>query len=529
VTLARRRAAVARGAIAPPQAPQGLKGPRGPQAPQDNAQPDKREHDLRYAWLALSVVTMASTLVSLNTSTLTIALPDVVSHFGASSTVASWLVLIFGLASTCVMLACGWLADRVGRRRMYLWGLGLFTLASFLLGLAPNVWVLLGLQVVQAVAESMLLANSAVIVSSVFPARLLGRSLGVYMAGFSVASLLGPTVGGALVTSFGWRWVFWFNVPLGLACLLWGAIVLRPMPATGQATGRFDLRGNVLLILGLGGFIVALSAVSTEGWTSPLVLGGGALAAVFLPVFVWSQRRWSDPLLDLDVFRNRRFSLAIGAGMINATATSAVVILVALYFQAAEDSTALEAGILVLPLAIAKVVASASVGVLTRRMRSDSAAAIGAAITTVGLVALLVGTARGSSYTVLAVGLVVAGIGSGIFAPANAAASLEDVDSDMVGRINAVRLTVQNSAWLAGTALGLTLLTAPLPPVMQDAVFSGTVTELGSGAVDELGRGYLLAFGVMALVSVFAIAGSMLPQRLARCEARADAPRTSPS
>ncbi|MCU1690266.1 MAG: transporter [Pseudonocardiales bacterium] len=466
-------------------------------------------YDLRYAWLALTVVTMASTLVSLNGSTLTIALPDVVRHFDASSTVASWMVLVFGLASTCVMLACGWLADRIGRRLMYLWGLGLFTLTSLLLGLAPNVWVLLGLQVVQAVAEAMLLANSAVIVSSVFPARMLGRSLGIYMAGFSVASLLGPTVGGALVTSFGWRWVFWFNVPLGLACLVLGAFVLRPMPAT-RGPSRFDLRGNILLILGLGGFIIALSAVSTEGWSSPLVAIGGSFAVIFVPLFLWTQHRGTDPLLDLTVFRNRQFSLAIGAGMINATATSAVVILIALYFQAVEDSTALEAGLLVLPLAIAKVVSSLSVGLLTRRMEADAVAALGAAATTAGLVLLMIGTSRTSPYAFLALGLVVIGIGSGIFAPANAAASLQSAAPDQLGRINAVRLTVQNSAWLAGTALGLTLLTAPLPPEIQRAVFSGSVSELGSGAVDQLGRGYLLAFAVMAVLSVFAIVAGLV-------------------
>ena len=466
--------------------------------------PSEAAYDLRYAWLALTVVTMASTLVSLNGSTLTIALPDVVRHFDASSTVASWMVLMFGLASTCVMLACGWLADRIGRRRMYLAGLGLFTGSSLLLGLSPNVWVLLGLQVVQAVAEAMLLANSAVIVSTVFPARMLGRSLGIYMAGFSVASLLGPTIGGALVTSFGWRWVFWFNVPLGLACLALGAVVLRPMPAVAGPS-RFDLRGNVLLVLGLGGAIVALSAVSTEGWSSPLVAIGGALGAVFVPLFLWSQRRTDHPLLDLAVFANRRFSLAIGAGMINATATSAVVILIALYLQSAQGGTALEAGLLVLPLAIAKVVSSASVGVLTRRMESSAAAAIGAGATTVGLALLLVATSVHGPYPVLALGLVVVGIGSGIFAPANAAATLESAAAGELGRINAVRLTVQNSAWLAGTALGLSLLTAPLPDQIQSAVFAGTVSELGSAAVDTLGRGYLLAFSVMTAVSVAAI------------------------
>jgi MFS family permease len=249
--------------------------------------------------------------------------------------------------------------------------------------------------------------------------------------------------------------------------------------------------------------------VSTEGWTSPYVSIGGALAVIFVPLFLWTQHRGEDPLLDLTVFANRHFSRAIGSGMINATATSAVVILIALYFQAVQGSTALEAGLLVLPLAIAKIVASASVGLLTRRMEADAAAAVGAAATTVGLVLLMFGTAWHSSYAFLVLGLVVIGLGSGVFAPANAAATLQSASSDQLGRINAVRLTVQNSAWLAGTALGLTLLTAPLPEEIQQAVFAGTVSELGQEAVDQLSRGYLLAFAVMAVISVFAITASL--------------------
>jgi EmrB/QacA subfamily drug resistance transporter len=474
--------------------------------------------DLRYAWRALSVVSLASILTSLNQSTLTIALPDVVRHFNASSTVASWIVIVFGLSSTCVTLACGRMADVVGRRTMYLIGLGTFTSASLLLGFSPNVQTLIGLQIIQAVAEAMLLANSAVIVSSAFPTHMLGRALGVYMAGFSVAALLGPSVGGALASSFGWRWVFWFNVPLGVACLAWGAVTLRKMPAERTSTA-LDIRGNVLLALGLGGFIAALSGISTAGFGSAVVRVGLGLAVVFLPLFVWAESRASDPLLDIRVFANRRFTLAIVAGLINATATSAVVILVALYLQAAKGESALHAGLQVLPLAGAKVVASTSVGILTKRMPPHRAASIGSLLTTIGLVVLLGATGTLSSYGPLAAGMVVVGLGSGLFQPANAAASLEGVPPSQLGRINAIRLTVQNSAWVGGTALGLTLLTAPLSPRLQHAVFTGTVHTLGSGAVHDLVGGYRLAFAVMAVLSFAAVLTSGIPRpALARAD-----------
>ena len=282
-------------------------------------------------------------------------------------------------------------------------------------------------------AEAMLLANSAVIVSSVFPARMLGRSLGIYMAGFSVASLLGPTVGGALVTSFGWRWVFWFNVPLGLACLLLGAIVLRPMPAT-RGPSRFDLRGNILLILGLGGFIVALSAVSTEGWTSPLVAIGAALAVVFLPLFLWTQHHGKDPAAGPDGVRQppvlpghrRRDDQRDGDQRRRHPDR-------ALLPGRAGQHRAGGRGFWCCRWRSPRSCRRCRSGLLTRRMEADAVAALGASATTVGLVLLMIGTSRHSPYAFLMIGLIVIGVGSGIFAPANAAASLQSAEPGQLG------------------------------------------------------------------------------------------------
>ncbi len=487
-------------------------------APAEDAAPfakDAREdhdYDLRYAWRALSVVCMASTLMSLNGSTLNIALPVVVRHFEASSTAAGWLVISFSLASTCVTLACGRLADVVPRRTMYLVGLGVCTLASLLMGLAPNIPTLIGLQVVQAISEAALLANSAVIVSSVFPPALLGRALGIYMAGFSVASLLGPTIGGALATTLGWRWVFWFNVPLGVACVLWGIVTLRPMPADGRFDG-FDLRGNVLLVLGLGGFILALSSVSSAGWSSPMVQAGFALAVVFLPLFFWAQTRTRNPLLDLRVFKEKMFTLALSAGLVSSIATSAVVILIALYLQAAQGLTPFAAGLHLLPLAAVKVVTSLSVGVLTGRLTNRATAVIGSMTLSAGLLTLAVAVRLGGAAALITLGLMIMGAGSGIFQPANAAAMLEGVSSDRLGRVNAIRLTLQGCSSVVGTSLALAMLTAPLGPELQRAVFGGHAHELGSAAIDELTTGFTLALAVMTVASWGAVTMSSISRK----------------
>ncbi|MCU1689538.1 MAG: major facilitator superfamily 1 [Pseudonocardiales bacterium] len=498
--------------------PTKLDEPSGPDRPA-SAREDG-EYDLRYAWRALSVVCMASTLMSLNGSTLNIALPTVVRHFNASSSAASWIIISFSLASTCVTLACGRLADVVARRTMYLVGLIVCTVASLLLGFSPNVQTLIGLQVVQAVAEAALLANSAVIVSHVFPPAMLGRALGIYMAGFSVASLLGPTIGGALATTLGWRWVFWFNVPLGVVCVVWGIVTLRPMPA-GRKYAGFDLRGNILLVLGLGGFIVALSSVSTAGWGSPLVRIGIVLAAVFLPLFFWTQARTANPLLDVRVFKDKMFTLALSAGLVSSIATSAVVVLIALYLQAAKGYTPFAAGLHLLPLAGTKVVTSLSVGVLTSRMTNRASAVIGSATLSLGLLTLMTAVRLGGPAVLITVGLMVMGAGSGIFQPSNAAAMLEGVSSDRLGRVNAIRLTLQGCAGVIGTSLALALLTAPLSSQLQHAVFNGRAHELGAAAIDQLSSGFALALTVMTVASWAAVTMSNISRRAQRDEMRA--------
>jgi EmrB/QacA subfamily drug resistance transporter len=492
-----------------------------PENPVDPEVAAREAADLKYAWRALSVVGLASVLTSLNQSTLNIALPEVVRHFNASSSAASWILIIFALTTTSVTLVCGRLADVMGRRFMYLLGLSIFTTSSFLLGLAPNVQVLIGLRVIQAIAAAMLLTNSAAIVSAAFPPAMLSRGLGIYMACFSIAQLLGPSVGGALATSLGWRSVFWFNVPFGVVCLIWGAITLRKVPSSRKFQG-LDIRGNILQILGLGGLIVALSDVSTSGWGSPVVRISLVLAVVFIPLFVLVERRTKNPLLDMALFKSRTFSMAILAGLINSIARSSVIIIAALYFQSARGETALHAGLQLLPLAAANGIAAACVGSFTKHVLPRTVSAIGSAITTLGLVVLFFTTGSLASFGPVAVGLVLVGLGSGIFQPSNITSILEGTPSDQVGITNAVRITVQNTANVLGIAMALTLLTAPLSTPLKHAVFAGTASTMGHEAVQQLVGGYRWAFGVMAVVSSLAVVTSLASRSVYKAAQRTE-------
>lgn len=444
---------------------------------------------MREAWRTLSVVSLASVFSGMSTSALNVALPTVVRHFQASTAAAGWILLAFMLAQTVLMITFGRLADMFGRRSMYLAGLATFTVASLLCGLAPNAWTLVGLRVLQAAGSAMLLTNSAALVTAAFPRDRLGQGMGIYLASFSIAQLVGPTLGGFLAQHAGWQWVFWFNVPVGAACLVWGAVALRRVPRTG-VRASIDLPGNLLVLIALGSGLAALSQVTALGWTDPVVLGGLAVFAVLLPVFVLVERRRPQPLVDITLFRDRPFGYGLLASFLNSVSQIGVVLLLALYFQAVGGEDPLTAGMRVLPVAVAALATSACAGLLQRHVSARTLTVCGNLTSAAGLVVLLASVSAEVTYGPIVVGLVLAGIGSGLFMPSNTTALMRGLAPDRLGIANAMRLMLQNTGLVVGTAVILSVLTSPLPLELRQYVFAGTISTVSDSGLALLITGY---------------------------------------
>jgi EmrB/QacA subfamily drug resistance transporter len=491
--------------------------PRPTPAPTSGARPsppaeqDERAR-LRYAWRVLSVVGLASIVTALGSSSLNVALPEVVRHFDSSAAAASWILLSFMLANTVLMVVFGRLADMFGRRSLYLWGLAVYTGASLLLGFAPTDWYVVGLRVVQAAGGAMLLTNSAALLTDAFPRRHLGRGMGIYIASFSVAQLAGPTLGGFLTHRFGWEWVFWYNVPLGVLCLIWGAVTLR---RTEDATGErgIDVPGNLLVLVSLGGLLFGLSQAADLGWTDPVVLGGIVLFAVLVPVFVLVERRSRHPVVDVRLFADRVFALDLLASFLSTVGRMAVVLLIALFYQAVHGEDPVSAGLKVLPLSVAMTVASMCAGPLHGWLGARVTALLGNVVGTAGLVVLLSFVSADAGYAVICLGMVLVGAGAGMFMPATATSLLDRLPAHRVGIVNAMRLMVQNTGVVVSTALALSLVTGPLPAALRPAVFAGTLSHVSPGDVAHLVTGYRIALGVLTSVSVLAVLASLFSRR----------------
>ncbi|MFI6920351.1 MFS transporter [Nonomuraea spiralis] len=467
-----------------------------------------------HAWRTLSVVSLASVLTGLGGSSINVALPEIARHTGADATAAGWILLGFQLTTTVLMVVFGRLADMFGRRRMYLLGLAVYTGAALSAGFAPGAWVIVALRVVQAVGAAMLLTNSAALVSDAFPRERLGEGMGVYVASFSIAGLIGPTLGGVLAANLGWRWVFWFNVPIGLICLAWGAVTLRRVEPAGRERG-LDLPGSVLVLVTLGGLLLALSEFGRLGWGHPAVLAGLAAFAVGLPLFLARERRAAHPVVDLRLFHDRAFAFGTLASFLNAVARMGMVFLVALYFQAVRGDDPVQAGLKVLPLAVAAMIASATSGFVQRLTSARTLAVAGAATTTCGLLVLLATMSPDTPYVAVTAGLVLIGLGSGVFLPSNTTAILDGLPSERLGIVNAMRLMLQNTGNVVGTGLVLSVITAPLPAGLHQRVFAGTLSQVSGEAVGLLVTGYRWALACMAAVSVLTVL-ACLARRKAR-------------
>ncbi len=467
---------------------------------------------MREAWRTLSVVGLASMFSGLSNSALNVALPAVAREYDASATASSWILLSFMLTQTLLMVSFGRLADLFGRRSMYLTGLAVFTVGNLLAGFAPDAWWLVACRVLQAAGAAMLLTNSAALVTGAFPRHRLGQGMGIYLASFSVAQLVGPTLGGFLAEHVGVQWLFWSNVPVGIGCLIWGVVALRPVPRSGERLA-LDVPGNLLAFLGLGCGLVALSQVTSLGWSDPLVIGGLVAFAVLLPTFILVERRVRDPLMDTRLFEDRSFAWGLSASFLNAISNFGVVLLVSLYLQAVGGEDALSAGWKVLPLAVSALIFSAASGFLQRWIEAHTLTVLGNAATAAGLGVLLFFTDAEVNDAAVMIALILVGAGSGLFMPSNTQVLLATMPSERLGIANGMRLMLQNTGAVLGTAVILTVLTTPLPFELRRYVFAGTISEVSDEGRLDLVTGYQWTAITLLVVCLGAMACSLGARR----------------
>jgi len=461
-----------------------------------------------YRWWALSTTSLGALLAALNMSTLVIALPALMRSLHVGVLDVTWVLLAYMLAQTAAVLTVGRLGDMWGRKRLYVAGFALFTVMALLSGFAGSAWELIVLRATAGVGGALMLANSSAIVADAFPGHELGLALGINAMVIAVGSAIGPVLGGWL-TSLGWQWVFWFNVPVALVGSLWAFAILHEPRRSGRRQ-RIDWLGNAVFLAGLSGLLLCLSMGGIEGWDQPVVIVGAAAFAIGVPLFLAVERRAAEPLLDLGLFRSRVFAIGNLSQVLNATSRMGLLFLLVFYFQGPQQRDPVTAGLLVTPIAAFMFLLSPVSGWVSDHIGSRIPATVGLALTGAGLAVMGATIGQDTSYALLAVGMSLVGAGAGIFTSPNASSIMASVRPEQRGVASGVRMLTALVGSMFSIAFVLAIITSSLPKDVMLKVFSGVTTGLSAAQVAPFISGVRGTLFVLAAISLLSAPLSLL-------------------
>jgi DHA2 family multidrug resistance protein-like MFS transporter len=366
----------------------------------------------RREWMGLAVLALPALLVAIDVFVMLLALPHLSMALGADSTQQLWIMDVYGFILAGFLITMGTLGDRIGRRKLLLIGAAAFGAASVLAAYARTPEMLIAARALLGMAGATIAPSTLSLLSTMFrDERQRGLAIGIWFTGFIGGTALGPIVGGALLESFWWGSVFLLGVPAMLLLLVVGPILLPEY--RDPAAGRLDLASVVLSLLGILPLIYGLKELAKAGW-EPLPLLAIGVGLAFGVAFVRRQRRLPDPLLDLKLFGNRIFSVALGSMMLGTMLTGAMMMFSTTYLQLVDDLPALNAGVWMLPVAASSIVSFLLAPLLGHRVNKAYLIGGGLIVSVAGLVTLT-RVEPGMSPAVLILGWSVINLGAGPF------------------------------------------------------------------------------------------------------------------
>jgi DHA2 family multidrug resistance protein len=322
-------------------------------------------------WL-VAVAVMASTFMEvLDTTVVNVSLPHIAGSLGATPDEATWALTSYLVANAIVLPMTGWLANQFGRKRLLMFSVAGFTIASFFCGLAPNLPVLIIFRVIQGATGGGLQPLSQAILLEVFPPEERGKAMAFWALGIVVAPMLGPVMGGWLTDSYSWRWVFYINVPIGVIALLMTQTFVFDPPYIQRRAGRIDYWGMGLLAVGIGALQIMLDKGQEEDWfSSHFIVILAALAFFGLAIFIGREMRTDHPVVDLRVFRNRTYATGVFLMTVLGFVLYGSTVLIPLLLQTLLGYPALQAGIVMLPRGLGSFIFMPIVGILMSKIEA---------------------------------------------------------------------------------------------------------------------------------------------------------------
>jgi EmrB/QacA subfamily drug resistance transporter len=467
-------------------------------------------------WWPLVAICAGACMLLVDVTIVNVALPDMARQLHTTFSDLQWVIDLYALVLGALVLTIGSIADRFGRRKLYLIGLVAFAAASLTCGLAPNVELLIAARGVQGVGAAAMFATTMALISNTYTGRDRGMAFGIWGAVNGAASAIGPIIGGLLTANFGWRWIFLVNLPVSVAAVV---LTLRVVTESKDPhPRRVDLQGMTSFTIAAATLTYAL--IRGE-WTSPETIGLIAAAAVALAWFILAERRSAAPMLDLKLLRNPTFTAMLLGGALLSAAAWAGMTYQSLWLQSVLGLSAIKAGLVILPCAASAFLVSGQVGRFLHRTSPRWMVGSGLLVIAIGALAQAV-LREHSSWPVVIPGLVLVGIGAGLAMASLTSTAMAAVPWQQAGMAGGALSAFRQLGYALGIAVlgevfgsGLTHgagsgLSAALSGGQAQAVLSRTpalAPVVHRAFADGLDLAYVVAagFGLIAALAVFVL------------------------
>jgi EmrB/QacA subfamily drug resistance transporter len=458
----------------------------------------------RNGW-TLGIVSVALFMVVLDNLVVSVALPTIHRDLGASIQSLEWTVNAYVLAYAVLLLTGAALGDRFGRKRMFLAGLSLFTLASACAALAPNTGLLVAARAVQGAGAAAVTPLTLTLLAEAFPQERRGMAIGVWSGVSGIAVAIGPLVGGAVVQGISWHWIFWINVPIGLVVV---PLAMRWLSESRGPYGTLDLPGLALASTGAFGIVFGLVRAQSLGWTSATVLACMIAGAALLAGFVVRERRTSEPMLPMSFFAKRSFAVTNVASLSMYFGMFGSIFFLSQYMQDVLGNTPLQAGLKLLVWTGASMVVAPLAGVFSERLGSRPFMVAGLSLQAGALAWFATMASTHLAYSHMLIPFVMAGSGMAlVFAP-SANAVLSSVRTEQAGQASGANNAIRELGGVLGVAVLASVFTGAGSYASPQAFVDGLIPALWVG-VAVLGAGALtvlaLPFSTRALAPAPAV------------------------
>ena len=476
-----------------------------------------RARRANYKWWAFATVAMGTFVSVLDQSGLSLALPLIADDLDASIPAVQWVTLAYMLATSSLLLPVGRMSDILGRKRVYAAGFVIFIAAAVLAGTSHTLRFIVAFKALQGVGAAMIQANGMAIVTTTFPASERGKAIGSLMTTVGSGAIAGPIISGAVVGIFGWRAAFFLGVPIGLLSLAAAIAVLdsgahASSSRDGEGKAGFDWLGAGLSAAALSILLLVVTNAHALGWASPLAVSALGLVVTMLGIFVWWESRAPQPMLALELFRRRLFTLGSAASFLTFMAGSSVFFLMPFFLQGVRGLTPWETGLLLSPTAVFFAVAGPIAGRLSDRYGWRWFIIGSLIVNGIAMLGLATISDEPPVWRLLGA-LFLQSIGMGFFYSPNSSAVLSTVERSRYGVATAFMTLMRTGA----TVIGIALVTSVVTAVMGSMGYEPSLDAIASAqGVDEgvkgaFTQGLRTAFYVMFGLNLVALVLSSVP------------------